>query len=141
MNGRLYGAIAADIDWNATAVQCESMPRPDGAGVRLRFSGDVADERLSILIAIPDLERGTTGTEFSSNVTVTVEGSGRFFSTANLAVCWTDVTAQTQKHEDKNHYAINGELVCVAPLGELNSNASVSIDSLTFSGIAAWTES
>ena len=117
------------------------MPRPDGAGVRLRFSGTVAEERLSILIAIPDLERGVTGDEFSSNVTVTVEGSGRFFSTADLAVCWTDVAAQTAAPDNGNHDTIAGELVCVAPLGELNGNASVSIDSLKFSGIATWNES
>ena len=117
------------------------MPRPDSGGVRLRFSGNVAEERLSILIAIPDLERGATGAEFSSNVTITVEGSGRFFSTADFAVCWTDVTAQTTNPDNDNHTTIEGELVCVAPLGELNGNGSVSIESLRFSGIAMWSES
>ena len=64
-------------------IQCESMRRPDDRGVRLRFTGEVAGERLAVIIAMPELEPGVTGPEFDSIVTVTVEGSGRFFSTPN----------------------------------------------------------
>ena len=139
LQGSLSGAINATLDWSDQALRCESMPRPDAEGVRLRLSGDVAGERVAIIVAMPDLEPGATGTEFSSNVTITVEGSGRFFSTPNLETCWTDVVKNAPLKDMPDTHVVVGSLYCVGPLGEINGDAFVDVRMLRFSSVADWT--
>lgn len=135
---RLYGGIKADIEWSADSVRCESMSRPNSAGIRLRFTGAVGDEQLAFIIALPDLKPGQSGKEFASNVTLTVEGSGRFFSNPNMDSCWTDVTSVELPAADGGRYTLTGTLYCVTPLGELNGDSSVSITELSFASIVDW---
>jgi len=134
----IFGSIETEINWSADDMVCNSMQRPNGKGVRLRFVGDVSGERLAIIIALPDLKPGVVAVEIPSNVTVSVEGSGRFFSTPNLDSCWTEVFSQTKLANDDNTYAIEGTLYCVAPLGEVNGIAAVSIPEFSFSSILNW---
>ncbi len=94
LSAGLYGSIEREVSWTAESMQCENMLRPDGEGVRLRFTGETAGRQLAIILALPDLERGMTGQELPTVATLTVEGSGRFFSTPNLASCWSDISAQ-----------------------------------------------
>lgn len=132
----LSGALSATVDWPAEALTCESMRRPDDRGVRLRFSGEVSGERLAVIIAMPDLDAGDTGPEFDTIITVTVEGSGRFFSAPNLGSCWTDV--HTNEVQADGTYLLAGALTCVGPLGEFNGDAFVEVSDLRFSGVADW---
>lgn len=134
----LYGSIEREVNWTASSMQCESMLRPDGEGVRLRFTGETAERRLAIILALPDLERGMTGKELPTVATLTVEGSGRFFSTPNLASCWSDIGAQDPLDEDQQRYEVLGTLYCVAPLGEVNGDAAISIPQLEFRSIIDW---
>jgi hypothetical protein len=134
----LTGAIEAKLDWPDTALRCESMPRPDAEGIRLRFSGLVGNERLDIIIAMPELNADSPGGEFDSNVTVSVEGSGRFFSTPNLDTCWTVVAGNEPLVRQPGTHMIIGSLSCVGPLGEVNGDGFVDIPNFRFSGIANW---
>jgi hypothetical protein len=138
LEGSLVGGIETSISWSADEMVCESMPRPNGEGLRLRFSGDVSGERLAIIIAMPGLVAGKSGVEVPSNVTLTVEGSGRFFSTPSLATCWTEMDSQTALTEEEEGYAVVGRLFCIAPLGEVNGDAAVTIPELSFSTIIRW---
>ncbi len=137
----LSGALKADVAWADAALRCESMRRPDDRGVRLRFTGKVGGERLAIIIAIPELEAGETGAEFDSIVTVTVEGSGRFFSTPNLGTCWTAVDTNTPAPGADGAHIVSGSLSCVGPLGEFNGDAYVDLRNLRFSGVGDWSSS
>ena len=140
LQAELYGAIAGRISWDRFAVECSGMPRPEGRGARLRFAGplDADDRRVALIIAIPDLERGLTGDELESNVTLIEEGSGRFFSTSTLGNCLTNVTDVAATDDSGDRYSISGTLFCVAPLAEVNGNSSVSIAELHFSGLLDW---
>lgn len=138
LSASLSGAIHVNLSWPDTALQCESMQRPDARGVRLRFSGDVHDERLAIIVALPDLEAGATGAAFNAIVTITVEGSGRFFSTPSLGTCWATISSHEVLPDQSGRYNIVGDLSCVAPLGEFNGGAFVDVSNLHFSGIADW---
>lgn len=135
---QLYGSIARQISWSAAELQCESMLRPQGKGIRLRFSGEAADSRLAIILALPELQRGGTVMESPTVVTLTVEGSGRFFTTPTLGSCWSDIEAQDLIEGGGDRYTISGTLYCVAPLGEINGDAAISIPELEFSGIIDW---
>lgn len=136
LTAQLYGSIERRVEWTGQEMLCESMLRPDGQGVRLRFTGATAEHRLAIILALPQLARGATGNEYSTVATLTVEGSGRFFSTPNTDTCWTDVTEQTLIADDR--FDIAGKLYCVAPLGEINGDAAVEIPELAFRSSMDW---
>ncbi|MDJ0939676.1 MAG: hypothetical protein QNJ00_07915 [Woeseiaceae bacterium] len=134
----LYGALPGEIEWAAGEMNCEGMPRPGGAGARLRFAGEAAPGvEIAIIVAMPDLERGRVMSEVPSNVTVIEEGAGRFFSTTDLETCWTDVDEQSPL-DDAGTHRVDGTLYCIGPLAEVNGTASVSIEELEFSGLLAW---
>ena len=133
-----YGEFSGPIDWSATDVNCEGMPRPDGEGARLRFAGRSNDLAIAIIVAMPGLERGATARELGSNVTVIEEGSGRFFSTSGLGSCWTDVSEQQAMEDKADVYFISGTLYCIAPLAEINGDSSVTVRELHFSGLLDW---
>ena len=138
MRAGLAGALAADIDWSDANLRCESMRRPDDRGVRLRLSGDVRGERLAFIIALPDLAAGETGAGFDGVVTITVEGSARFFSTPNLGACWADIETNTPIDDPDGLHVVAGILDCVGPLGEFNGDAYVDLRVVRFSGIGDW---
>jgi len=141
LRGQLYGAVPISLDWGATDISCEGMPRPNGKGARLRFAGLATGDgrQLAIIIAIPTLDRGALGLELASNVTVIEEGGGRFFSTTDLGNCLTDIT--TLDELDVDRYSIGGTLYCVSPLAEINGDSSVLIPELAFLGLVDWNSS
>jgi hypothetical protein len=136
--GTLSGAINVELNWLDDELRCESMLRPDSGGVRLRFSAEVSGERLAIIMALPALDAGATGDGFDSNVTLTVENSGRFFSTPNLDTCWADIAKNEPLPPRAGTFIVAGSLSCVAPLGEVNGDAFVDVRDLRFSGVAVW---
>lgn len=138
LTAQLFGSIERTIDWNAHQVDCESMLRPRGEGIRLRFTGLAADEEVSFIIAVPDLEQGVDGRELPATVTLAVEGSGRFFSTANLDTCFADIEARTGGDEPRERYDVSGTLFCVSALGEINGEAAVSIPEIRFQSPIDW---
>jgi hypothetical protein len=138
LQATLAGAIKVQLDWPDAALRCESMPRPDAQGIRMKFSGLVGDERLGIIIALPELHADEAGGEFDSNVTISVEGSGRFFSTPDYDTCWADITSNQALADQPGIQGVVGSLSCVGPLGEVNGDGFVDIRNLRFTGIANW---
>ena len=134
----LFGSLETTVSWSGSEMICESMLRPDGQGIRLRFAGDVAGERLAIIIAVPSLVSREPAAGLPSNVTITVEGSGRFFSTPNLDSCWTDVISQAAVPGKDHSYDISGTLYCLSALGEVNGDTAVSVPELSFTTIVNW---
>lgn len=136
----LYGAFETDIDWATDSLDCEGMPRPNGEGARLRFAGTVtnSDQAIAIIIALPALQRGQVARELASTVTLIEEGSGRFFSTSGLDICWTDVDKQVALEDMPDSYTISGTLYCITPLAEVNGDSSVSLRELQFAGLLDW---
>ena len=133
-----YGEFPGPVDWQAGDLDCEGMPRPEGRGARLRFAGQSGNTAIAIIIALPALERGATARELGSNVTVIEEGSGRFFSTAGLGSCWTDVLEQEDLGDGTNVFFVAGTLYCIAPLAEVNGDSSVTVRELQFGGYVDW---
>ena len=133
-----YGEYSGPVDWSAGDLDCAGMPRPNGQGARLRFAGQSGDLAIAIIVAMPELERGSTAQELPSNVTVIEEGSGRFFSTSGLESCWTDIVSQQRIDESSDAYFIAGTLYCIAPLAEVNGDSSVTVRELQFGGELDW---
>ena len=140
LHTQLYGAIAAQLDWSRNELECTGMPRPEGRGVRLRFAGTVggSDQRVAMIIAIPDLGREALGKEYRSNVTIIEEGNSRFFSTPDLENCLTDITSLDALDDAGDRFSLGGLLYCVSPLPEVNGDSSISIPELRFQGLLDW---
>ena len=138
----LFGALETELHWTAGDLKCEGMPRPGGDGARLRFAGATADGRqIAFIIALPDLRRGAAGIELQSKVTVIEEGQGRFFGTADVDVCWTDITNLEHIADSDAVFTVSGNLYCVAPLAEINGESDVLIRDLKFRGLLDWNAS
>lgn len=129
-------------------MSCEGMRRPGGEGARLRFAGKTGEgdgaRYLAFILSIPDLAAGSTGNELPTRVTLIEEDAGRFFSTLEAEVCWSDIERQEPRAgsggtNSSGHYSISGLLYCVAPVAELNGTASVTLSELAFSGQLRWT--
>jgi hypothetical protein len=143
LKAELYGGLAASLDWQADAIHCQGMPRPNGAGARLRFSGVAGngtdDTPLAIILGIPRLEKGVTSKELPTNVTIIDEAHGRFFATQDTDSCWSDI----ERHEPAdraNQYVVGGILYCVSPLAELHGSTSVILSEVRFMGLVDWKE-
>ena len=136
----LYGVIETIVAWSGSDMICENMRRLNGQGIRLRFAGDVAGEQLALIIALPELRAGQQDIETAANVTPTVEGSGRFFTTPGFDSCRVDVLSQTPLPGDSGSVELQGQLSCIAALGEVNGDANVSIPSLKFTTRIEWGE-
>ena len=106
--------------------------------MRLRLSGEVRGERLAFIVALPELDAGETGAGFDSVVTITVEGSGRFFSTPNLGACWADIETNEPLESTDGLHVVAGTLDCVGPLGEFNGDAYVELRDARFSSVGDW---
>jgi hypothetical protein len=139
LSTELFGALAGEIEWTSANFECEGMPRPGGGGVRLRFAGDVdGGHKIAFIIALPKLRRGETGNEYQSKVTVIEEGAGRFFTTGDKAICWTDIDEFESADESDSNFLIGGTLYCVAPLAEVNGDSDITIRDLKFRGQLDW---
>jgi len=146
LSTELFGALAGKIEWTATDLECEGMPRPAGNGARLHFAGNVSsgesdDLKIAFIIALPELRRGDTGTEYQSKVTVIAEGVGRFFSTGDNDICWTDILELERIEDSDSDFSIGGTLYCVAPLPEINGDSDITILDLNFRGQLDWNSS
>ena len=136
---RALGALASKIEWHSNEFECEGMPRPDHDGARLRFAGALqSDQKITFIIALPGLRRGETGKEYQSKVTLIEEGAGRFFSTGERDICWTDILAMQQDAGSESRFSISGTLYCVAPLIEINGDTDITISELSFRGMLDW---
>lgn len=140
--GRLYGAIDAPLDWRGGALECEGMPRPDGAGARLRFARRIAptDADLVIIVGIDGLDPDETVTGRAATVTIIDEHSSRFYSNSGEQ-CWADVTRQESVTGPEDTRAVTGRVYCTAALPALNSPGSISLDELEFRGRIDWAPS
>ena len=142
LSAELYGAIETTVNWAADDLHCEGMQRPSNRGARLRFSGHASDgQNIAFIIALPDLQLGETGEEYRSNITLIEEGGGRFFSTADLEICWTDIDGVESVGDTSTRFAIRGAVYCVAPLTEVNGDSDVSIRDFKFRGLLDWNAS
>ena len=139
----IYGGVRASIEWDACALECQGMPRPNEEAARLRFADPAitadGERRLALILGLPDLRRGETAKELPTNVTLMEEGTGCFFGTRDAANCWTDIEVhERMQPTESTTYSVSGVLYCVALLAELNGKSNVSFADLTFTGHVSW---
>ena len=144
LRGRLYGTLAATIDWGGPQMTCDGMTRPNHGGIRLVFAspGNADQARLIFVIGIDGELDQLTGREEKANVTIIDEGSGRFFSAGGQDRCWTTVQLVEPLVENTNStFQVDGELYCAGALPSLNGRGSVTLSDFRYSGRLALDDS
>lgn len=144
LRARLDGALELRLDWDNAGTQCDGMPRPDGNGVRLRFSrvlGDT-DQRLVIVLGIAGLSESSSGHALPANVTIIEEGRARVYGTMGDDKCTVDDLTQhliTPWRKESRTYRVSGRGFCVQPARAVGGDASVLMTTFDFAGQVIYT--
>ncbi len=86
--GRLRGALELDLEWRGEALDCETTLRPDGQGLRFRFTAALAGGgELTLVLAPPEVPAEPTSQPIPFNLTVMEEPGGRIFGTRGAGQC------------------------------------------------------
>jgi hypothetical protein len=137
LRGRLYGTLAATINWAGPEMTCDGTSRPGDRGIRLAFSApDTGGQpRLIFVIGIDGEFERLTGHEEKANITIIDESSGRFYSAVGQDRCWTTVhSIEPLSKETGLDYQVNGELYCAGALPSLNGKGSITLGDFNYSG-------
>lgn len=135
---RLRGDIELDLDWRAPLLQCEGMPRPDGRGIRLRFSATLPDGgTLAFLFAPPELAAGENARAVPVNVTVLQESTGLIYGTRGDGRCLLDEVTQQPlagPEEGPRSWIVEARGFCTEPARALDDSGAVLLTRFDFRG-------
>ena len=131
----LYGPDQRVIEWSGAQLRCAGMSRPDGEGVRLRFSHAEPSEPLAMVIG---LDRVDAGQETPANITLILEDAGRFYSSQRSDNCRARVDLYESIPDDHQAKRLGGLAWCVSPLREVNGDGEMTLGDIEFTGFVPW---
>ena len=131
----LYSPEKRSIQWTGAQLRCAGMSRPDGAGVRLRFSHAQPDEPLAMVIGLDEVD---IGAETPANITLIMEDAGRFFSSLKSDNCRARVESYASLPSAATTRRLKGLAWCVSPLREVNGNGEITLGDVQFTGFVPW---
>ena len=138
LTARLRGDIELDVDWREPRLQCTGMPRPDGRGMRLRFSATLPDGgTLAFLFAPPELAAGDDARAVPVNVTVLQEATGLIYGTRGDGRCLLDEVTQrplAATDEGPRSWIVEARGFCTEPARALDDSGSVLLTRFDFRG-------
>ena len=138
LTARLRGDIELDLDWRQPLLECTGMPRPDGRGVRLRFSATLPDGgTLAFLFAPPELAAGEDARAVPVNVTVLQESTGLIYGTRGDGRCLLDEVTQRPlagPDDGQHSWVVEARGFCTEPARALDDSGSVLLTRFDFRG-------
>lgn len=141
---RLRGSIEADVEWREPELDCTGMPRPDGRGLRLRFSGPLPGAGdLAIVFAAPDLGMGISAHGVPVNVTLLDEAGERIYGTQGDSRCVFDEVKQlalTELALPQRSYRVSARGFCTVPARALDGDGAVLLTRFDFTGLVTYSE-
>lgn len=133
---RVRGDLEADLEWRGPAVACSGMPRPDGRGLRVHFSGTLPDGRpLAFVFAPPRLAEGEDARAVPVNVTV-LQGE-RIYGTRGEDRCLLDEVTQRplpQPATGHREWAVEARGFCTEPARALGDGRGLLLTRFDFRG-------
>jgi hypothetical protein len=141
---RLRGSIEADVDWREPELDCTGMPRPDGRGLRLRFSGRLPGAgELAIVFAAPDLSMGVSARSVPVNVTLLDEAGERIYGTQGDSRCMFDEVEQLTLADPAlppRSFRVSARGFCTVPARALDGDGAVLLTRFDFAGRVTYSE-
>ena len=138
LTARLRGDIELDLDWRQPLLRCTGMPRPDGRGMRLRFSATLPDGgTLAFLFAPPELAAGDDARAVPVNVTVLQEATGLIYGTRGDGRCLLDQVTQrplSGPDDGPRSWVVEARGFCTEPARALDDSGSVLLTRFDFRG-------
>ena len=141
---RLRGSIEADVEWREPELDCTGMPRPDGRGLRLRFSGRLPGAgELAIVFAAPDLGMGVSARSVPVNVTLLDQAGERIYGTQGDSRCLFDAVEQLALADPAlppRSYRVSARGFCTVPARAMDGDGAVLLTRFDFSGLVTYRE-
>jgi len=141
---RLRGSIEADVEWREPELDCTGMPRPDGRGMRLRFSGPLPGAaELAIVFAAPELGMGISAHGVPVNVTLLDETGQRIYGTQGDSRCMFDEVEQlalTEPSLPPQSYRVSARGFCTVPARALDGDGAVLLTRFDFTGLVTFSK-
>lgn len=138
LRARLNGAIQAELDWRNADTECTGSIRPNNGGLRMRFKHKgLNNDDMVILFGITGLAEGQSGKALPVNVTVIVEGSGKFFGTQGDNKCTVDEVKQEPLAGiplRKRSYRVLARGFCTQPARAVKGSGSILITRFDYAG-------
>ena len=133
---RIRGDLDADLDWRGPALACSGMPRPDGHGLRVHFSGTLPDGRpLAFVFAPPRLAEGEDARAVPVNVTILQQE--RIYGTRGDERCLLDEVVQQPLRDDSagpREWIVEARGFCTEPARALGDGRGVLLTRFDFRG-------
>jgi hypothetical protein len=141
---RLRGSIEAEVEWREPELDCTGMPRPDGRGMRLRFSGPLPGAaELAIVFAAPELGMGISAHGVPVNVTLLDETGQRIYGTQGDSRCLFDEVEQlalTELSLPPQSYRVSARGFCTVPARALDGDGAVLLTRFDFTGLVTFSK-
>ena len=140
---RLRGSIEAEIEWREPELACTGMPRPEGRGLRLRFSGPLPGAgQLAIVFSAPGLGVGVSAHGMPVNVTLLDEAGERIYGTQGDSRCQFDEVEQLALTDPSSprSYRVSAKGFCTVPARALDGDGAVLLTRFDFTGFVTEAE-
>ncbi len=141
---RLRGSIEADVEWREPELDCTGMPRPDGYGLRLRFSGPLPGAgELAIVFAAPELGMGISARSVPVNVTLLDEAGEHIYGTQGDNRCVFDEVEQLALVDPSlppQSYRVSARGFCTVPARALDGDGAVLLTRFDFTGLVTFSK-
>jgi hypothetical protein len=134
---RLRGSIETEIEWREPELACTGMPRPEGRGLRLRFSGHLPGAgQLAIVFSAPGLGIGVSAHGMPVNVTLFDEAGKRIYGTQGDSRCQFDEVEQLALTDplSPHSYRVSAKGFCTVPARALDGEGAVLLTRFDFTG-------
>jgi hypothetical protein len=141
LRARLRGALALDLDWKDSDMECAGGPRPPGKagshGIRVSIAGPLRGEgrRIRLVFGIAGVGEGTGGESLRTNVTLLFEGEQRVFATQGDDKCTVDSLTQQRIGSlgaPRAAYRVVARGFCLGPASSLSQGERVFLTSFDF---------
>lgn len=140
---RLRGSIETEIEWREPELACTGMPRPEGRGLRLRFSGPLPGAgQLAIVFSAPGLGVGVSAHGMPVNITLLDEAGKRIYGTQGDSRCQFDEIEQLALSDSSSprSYRVSAKGFCTVPARALDGDGAVLLTRFDFTGFVTEAE-
>jgi hypothetical protein len=138
LRAHLSGTISAELNWKNARLACTGSMRPDGSGIRLKFSetGKVPNPWV-LVFGIAGVTEGQSARALPANLTLIREGTGEFFGTQGDGKCTVDElhqTALTEGPRQVRTYRLTARGFCTTPARAVQGTGAVLVTRFDFTG-------
>jgi len=141
---RLRGSIEAELDWRGSILHCTGMSRPDGRGLRLRFSGPLPGAgELAVVFAAPELGMGVSARSVPVNITLLDRRGQRVYGTRGDRNCAFDEVLQQPLPDPAlppRSFRVTARGFCTVPARALDGDGAVLLTRFDFAGMVTFQE-